>query len=475
MSESIFIFRRDLRIDDNTGLLKTLSTNKSTIPIFIFTPEQLENENKYRSMNCIQFMIESLQDLDTDIRNRSGSKLFYFYGTPHIIIEKILTERKGKINQVCVNMDYTPYSRQRDQKIEEVFKKMGVEFISTEDSLLLPVESVLTGGGTVYTKFTPYFRKARTRNNKIPKPQKATSNQLQKLIGSNTRIDGQFDDTKINKFYTDNPSINVHGGRTNALKIIKNVKLINSWKKYNKERDQLCYRTTYLSAYNKFGCLSIREVYWTLHNKLGNQNQLITQLFWRDFYYNIAYAYPRVLQGKSLKEKYDKLKWTNANHGIGKTLFDAWKNGLTGFPIVDACMRQLNTTGFMHNRGRLIVSNFLIKILLIDWREGERYFAQQLVDYDPSQNNGGWTWSSGSGADSQPYFRIFNPWLQGERFDKNGIYIRKWIPELTNIDTKILHKGLDKEMSQTTGYPEPIVDYKKQKEKAMKMYSAIFT
>ena len=217
-----------------------------------------------------------------------------------------------------------------------------------------------------------------------------------------------------------------------------------------------------LSAYIKFGCISIREVY----KKFKSNVKIIRQLIWRDFYANILFEYPNVLH-QAMKEKYRKIKW---NHNV--QYLNAWKEGKTGFPIVDAAMRELNETGFMHNRGRLIVSSFLIKTLLINWQEGEKYFATRLIDYDPASNNGNWQWGASTGVDSQPYFRIFNPWLQSKTHDPDCAYIKKWIPELKDIPNKEIHKWYNYCNNYTKlKYLFPIVDFDKQKKLSLKMYA----
>lgn len=455
MKYSIFIFRRDLRLDDNVGLIKALKESEKVIPIFIFTPEQLVN-NKYKSDNAVQFMMESLEDLEKQLKDKDG-KLYYYYGHPHDVIEKILKSNKD-IEAVYVNKDYTPYSKKRDAMIKKVCAERNAVFKQFEDVVLNPIGSIKTTGGEIYTKFTPYFRKA--KKIKVDKPQ---DNRMRKYFKGKINGIKEFSG-KREKFYKKNDELWVRGGRKNGLKILKNIE---EFKDYNKTRNMLDEDTTYLSAYNKFGCVSIREVYHRIRDKLGMKNDLIKQLYWRDFYYNIMWKYPRVLK-TNMKEKYDKIKWKK-----NKKWWKAWRKGETGFPVVDAGMRQLNKTGFMHNRTRLIVSNFLIKLMLIDWHDGEHYFERELVDVDLSQNNGNWGWSAGSGADSQPYFRIFNPWTQGEKFDPEGIYIKTWVPELRKVDSKDIHKWYkvcEDEKYKDIKYPAPILDYKKQRKEGLRLY-----
>jgi deoxyribodipyrimidine photo-lyase len=454
---SIFIFRRALRLTDNIGLLEALKNSDTVIPIFIFTPTQLE-KNSYKSDNCVQFMIESLIDLNNQL-NKRGSRLFYFYGEPHDIINKLIKDNK-KIDGVFINVDYTQYSIKRDKLIKRACENYDVSLILHEDILLNPIKSILTGDNTVYEKFTPYYNKAIKQ-----KVQSPIRNNYSNYLKKTKKIKGEYKGS-IHKFYKKNNNIAENGGRDKAL--IK-FKIINNNKKYNRDRNILHIKTTRLSAYIKFGCVSIREVYNLFRTKLGMSNNLIKQLYWRDFYYNISYEHPRVfIKGKNMKEEYDNMDWKK-----NITYIQKWKKGTTGYPIIDAAMRELNTTGYMHNRGRLLTSNFLVKVLGINWEIGEKYYAQKLIDYDPSVNNGNWQWSSGSGADSQPYFRIFNPWLQSKKHDKDCIYIKKWLPELKKVINEDIHEWYetyDYEEYKNINYPEPMVDYKKNKQMIIKMY-----
>lgn len=462
-NKTLFIFRRDLRIPDNIGFNDAIIRSKKVIPIFIFTQEQLIN-NPYKSNNSIQFMMESLESLDKDLKGL-GSRLFYFLGDPSTIVKSIC--KQEKIDAVFVNIDYTPYSTQRDQKIKAECHTNKTRFCYYEDILINPVKSIKTGSDNIYNKFTPYFNKA--KGIKVNKPLYLDIKLLKNRLVNKSYIIKQpkeFSKSSIHRFYKKNPHT-VPGGRQYALNIL-NTKSVKNFTKYNDNRNTLKINTTRLSAYIKFGCVSIREVYHSFLQHLGTGNDLIKQLYWRDFYYNIAFENPRVFGTKnpSLKEKYNKIKWSNS-----KSNFAKWRNGETGFPIIDACMRELNTIGFMHNRGRLITSNFLIKILLINWKWGEKYFANQLVDYDPAVNNGNWQWSSGSGADSQPYFRIFNPWTQGEKHDPNAEYIKKWVPELKDVEPKHIHHWYQyNDSHKNINYPAPMIDYKKARETTLVEY-----
>ena len=447
---SLFIFRRDFRIVDNVGLNKCYKNSKKIYPIFIFTPEQIK-KNSFKSENAVQFMITSLKELDQKI------KISFFYGDYIDVITNIIKSKK--INNICTNTDYTKYAIKRDKDIYKICKKYKVSFQLYHDITLIKPNTILNGSKKIYQKFTPFYNKHLKLDVTKPVKLKLNNNKF-RVIKNKYSISS----SKLSSFYKENKQISVIGGRSNGMKILFNL---IKFKNYDKTRDMLSLNTTRLSAYLKFGCLSIREIYHLLKKKFGKNHPLIRQLIWRDFYYHLGYGFIDRF-GYSLKPKYDKIKWsTNSNH------FNKWKDGKTGFPIVDACMTELNTTGYMHNRGRLIVSSFLIKNLQIDWRKGEKYFAQQLVDYDVLVNNGNWQWTSGSGADSQPYFRIFNPKLQAEKHDKECKYIKKWLPNLKNIQSKHLHDwgahykkyNLDK-----IKYVAPIIDYSDSKNKALTMY-----
>jgi deoxyribodipyrimidine photo-lyase len=459
---SIFIFTRDLRLQDNTTLLYALRESETVIPIFIFNPKQIEGSNKYKSDNCVQFMCECLDELSEELKKK-GSRLYFFYDEPDIIIESLLKKYKD-IDAVYINMDYTPFAKKRDLDIASVCKKYDVDFYSYEDYLLTGKDKIVNSSGECYVKFTPFFRSASKL--KVKSPDK--SNPKNYIEKKHELIKEYKKDYNKSGFYANNPNISVHGGRKNALKILKNIL---DYKDYNEDRDypnKEC--TTKLSAYLKFNVVSIREVYEVFKKKLGLKNKLIQQLYWREFYMIILNHYPQLLQKKSMKPAYDNIKWDN-----NSKFFKLWCEGKTGIPINDAGMRQMNQTGFMHNRCRMIVASVLIKSLQIDWRWGEKYFATKLVDYDPANNNGGWGWVSSSSTDSQPFFRIFNPYRQAESFDKECEYIKKWIPELKDVPAKdILNWEEAYEKYPNIKYPAPIINFAESKEKTLKMYKAIY-
>ena len=457
-NNGLFIFRRDFRIVDNKTLNAMNSECKNIYTIFIFTPEQVSGANKYKSDNSVQFMIESLEDLNDQIK-KSGGKLLTFYGNNDKVIEYCID--RLNINVVGFNMDYSPYAIDRDESILKICEKKEIPVIMEHDYYLNAPGTIENGSGNEYQKFTPYYNVASKR--RIDSP--AAARKL-KLVGFSGQLTNSISlQTAFSRFTKENDDILVDGGRGNAIKVLKTE--VRTQKQYSKTHDDLAKQTSQLSAYIKFGCVSIREVY----NVFKSNKPFIRQLIWRDFYANILYAFPYVL-GKPMKASYSKISWSK-NTGY----FNAWKNGMTGFPIVDAAMRQLNETGYMHNRGRLIVASFLVKTLLIDWREGEKYFATQLTDYDPASNNGNWQWIASSGADSQPYFRIFNPWSQSADNDPDAEYIKKWIPELEDVPAKDIHNW-DKTYQDYKGsvkYPKPIVDYSTQKDKALAMFKKAFS
>ena len=280
-----------------------------------------------------------------------------------------------------------------------------------------------------------------------------------------------LDEKEINDFYKENTEINVHGGRSQCLKILSKI---DNFKEYNKKRDFLIYKTTFLSAGLHFNVISIREVYHKVLSVLGPSSGILRELVFRDFYMNIVYNFPHILQGQiksqnlSYKKEFDNIKWS-----YNKSKFEKFCNGQTGFPIVDACIRQLLITGYMVNRGRMIVASFLTKDLHIDWRWGEQFFANHLVDYDPINNSQGWMWTTGNGTDAQPWFRIFNPWTQQKNYDKDCEYILKWIPELEQVPIKDIHNWFKPEIYnkyQETNYPSPMVIHDEERLETIRLY-----
>ena len=450
---SLFVFRRDLRLEDNTGLIFALKSSEIVIPAFIFTPEQIDH-NSFRSDHCLKFMIECLNDLEKQLKD-VGGKLYYFKGKPEDIVKKAIS--KLHVEALILNQDYTPYSRERDAKLAAVCESCNISFYSFHDALLLPPEETLKKDGKPYVIFTPYFQNATKHKVLLPKHVK-NSNYFR------NSIDFSEDNSILSKILPHQPLNNeLIGGRKEALKILKQMA---SFEDYHKLKDfpaEKC--TTHLSPYLKFTVCSPREVYHAICHNLNSHHALIRSLHWRDFFTSIAFFFPHVFK-ESFHSKFDKLKWSD-----NQELYQQWCEGLTGIPIVDAGMRELNATGFMHNRVRMITASFLVKDLHINWRWGEKYFAQTLIDYDPAVNNGNWQWIASSGCDAQPYFRIFNPWNQQKKFDPECVYIKKWVPELQDLSSKIIHAWYEKKHhTKCLKYPSPIVDHKKEAQKTLNLY-----
>ena len=448
--KSLFIFRRDLRVDDNTALIAALANSKQVIACFIFDPRQTDPKNPYRGEKLLRFMANSLQELNEELEKK-GSKLYMFVGQAHEVVKELVSQEQ--IDAVYVNTDYTPFSQKRDKQIE----KVSPEFYSYHDYLLHPPEAVHKADGKPYTVFTPFYKLAQTIA--IPKPKKntATNYYTKKIALEDTSVFGSFlqlpNEKVASQLFRD-------GGRKEALQILKHAK---DYANYKEERDILALdSTTGLSAHHKFGTISIRESYYGLEG-----NEAVTrQLYWRDFFTQIAYFFPKVF-GHAFQDKYDNVKWVD-----NRTYFQKWCEGKTGFPIVDAGMRELVATGYMHNRARMIVASFLTKDLHIHWKKGEEFFAQHLIDYDPAVNNGSWQWAASTGTDAQPYFRIFNPWLQQKRFDPDCKYIKKWIPELAGLEPKTIH-NLDTQQPSDIEYPKPIVKHADEKDLAIAMFKSL--
>jgi deoxyribodipyrimidine photo-lyase len=454
----LFIFRRDLRVVDNNTLNLLHEQCAHIYPIFIFTPEQVSRENPYKSDAAIQFMLESLDDLE----DQTAGKLQTFYGKNERVIVDCI--RAWNIDVVAYNLDYSPYALRRDKGITELCKKMNIPVLATHDYYLHPPGSIVSSTGTPYQKFTPYYETAIKQR---VEPHKRMRGSL-RFTESRKQLSNKISLQEVTRKLVParNENLAVRGGRDAAMRQMQIFYRTQS--RYSAWHNDMAGNTTsHLSAYIKFGCVSIREVYAAFRNS----KDFIRQLIWRDFYANILYAFPHVL-GKAMKPNYERVKWRH-----NAAWFKAWCEGRTGYPIVDAGMRQLNETGWMHNRARLITASFLVKTLLISWEQGERFFARKLVDYDPASNNGNWQWVAGTGADSQPYFRIFNPTEQGKQYDPECEYIKKWVPELRGLSPREIHRwntDYEETKAKAPGYPKPICDYREQKEEALKLYAAVF-
>lgn len=410
--KGLFVFRRDLRIQDNTGLAELIKKCDEVNCIFVLDPKQIDpKQNKFFSAPAMLFMIDTLLELKTRI------PLSIVYGNPIEIINSI----KSKYAIVAYNKDYSKYAVERDTQMDRI-GCVGYHDLGLNSPLDIKP----------YKVFTPYLLVA--SQNKVRKPAVVRIDKIKKIRNLGPLADLK----KLRKSIIgmlDNMYVDLNllqpGGRSNAIKCIKKFKC----KEYSESRDLLTFETSKLGPHLKFGTVSAREVYHTCKDDVFRK-----QLYWRDFYVQIGYHFPQVY-GYNFK---NTIAWAN-----NKSQFIRWCNGETGYDIVDACMNQLNKSGFMHNRGRMIVASFLTKILHIDWRWGEKYFASRLVDYDPANNNGGWQWSAGTGVDAQPYFRIFNPYTQADKYDPTGEYRRKWLTRQEPI--------------------EEIVNYYIEREKALKL------
>lgn len=423
---NLFWFRRDLRLSDNAGLYHALKDKNPVVPIFIFDRNILD-ELEDRTDRRVEFIFKTIESLQEKLAKKN-STFDVRYGFPEDIFSQLL---KGyKIDKVFTNQDYEPYATDRDKSIAGLLKKSGVSFHSFKDQVILEKNEVLKDDGKPYTIFTPYSRRWKSVVNdfylRSYPSEKYTGNffkqppvKIPSLISMKFNASGKpFPSASFNK------------------DIIKD---------YNKTRDiPSIHGTSRLSIHLRFGTISIRK----LASEARTLNETyLNELIWREFYQMILFHFPQVIS-HSFKPEYDNIRWRN-----NEKEFDAWCIGQTGYPIVDAGMRELNCTGFMHNRVRMITASFLCKHLLIDWRWGEAYFAKKLLDYELASNNGGWQWAAGSGCDAAPYFRIFNPYLQTKKFDPDLKYIRKWIPELDELT-----------------YPQPIVDHEFARKRALEVY-----
>ncbi|MCB0355188.1 MAG: deoxyribodipyrimidine photo-lyase [Bdellovibrionales bacterium] len=454
--KSLFIFRRDLRLSDNTGLREAIRQSEKVAPIFIFDPRQIGDSNPFRGQMLLQFMVRSLRELRSEIEGKGGI-LHFFAGEGPAVVGQLLDA--ADIEAVFFNGDYTPFSRKRDKEIAEVCKSKNRKCHAFHDALLFEPGRVMKGDGSPYTVYTPFSKRAKQME--IPRPQLLPRNP--QFFSLPKQLEQQHPLTELENEGT--KSLHRKGGRREALAILKRV---SSFKQYYDRRNTPSDTegTTGLSPHLKFGTVSAREVYSKFVAEFGVDHGVVGELLWRDFFTCIGFHFPHVF-GNSFRSEYDNIEWSNK-----KDEFSRWCNGQTGFPLVDAGMRQLNASGFMHNRIRMVVASFLMKDLHIDWRWGEKYFATRLLDYDPAVNNGNWQWAASSGCDAQPFFRIFNPWSQQQRFDSDCTYIRAWIPELSKFSPKEIH-SLEKGDGKLGDYPKPMLDHREAREVTEEIYSVV--
>jgi deoxyribodipyrimidine photo-lyase len=427
-SINIFWFRRDLRLSDNTGLYHALKAGLPVVPVFIFDKNIL-NKLENKADKRVQFIHDALSEIQQQLAAMDSS-LEVYYGRPDEVYEELAN--KYNINTVFTNHDYEPYALERDRHLKLWLSEKGISFNTYKDQVLLEKTEVVKDDGKPYTVFTPYSRKWKSilteDHLKAYPTNKYFSNffkQAAQVIPSLSSMD--FTESTINF-----PSKNV------------NEEIV---KKYADQRDiPSIAGTSKLGVHLRFGTISIRQL---AAQCKGLSDTFLNELIWRDFYHMILWNFPHVGRSKAFRQEYDTIEW---RRDTGE--FEKWCNGQTGYPIVDAGMRELNATGFMHNRVRMIVASFFTKHLLLDWRSGEAYFAQKLLDFDLAANNGGWQWAAGSGCDAAPYFRIFNPYLQTQKFDPKLEYIKKWVPEF-----------------QEFTYPKPIIVHEEARKRCLEVYA----
>lgn len=422
---NIFWFRRDLRLNDNVGLYHALSAGKPVLPVFIFDPEILKElpENDAR----VNFIHNKIHQISNTLQ-KSGSGILIKQGKPLDIFHELTNE--FELNGVFTNRDYEPYAMQRDQKVKQMLQKQGVEFNDYKDQVIFERDEIVKQDGDPYTVYTPYSKKWLEKFKQSEVKNYPSEKLFSNLLQINFPEIPTLEKIGFTKSEIEVPDVNV------SEELIEN---------YGKTRDIPSLNgTSHLGPHLRFGTVSIRD----LAQKASNHEPtFLKELIWREFFMQILFHFPQVVD-QSFRPVYDKIEWIN-----DKNHFQKWCEGKTGYPMVDAGMRELNQTGYMHNRVRMVVASFLCKHLLIDWRWGEAYFAEKLLDFELSSNNGNWQWAAGTGCDAAPYFRVFNPASQQQKFDPELKYIKKWIPELETIQ-----------------YPDPIVEHKFARERAIKTY-----
>jgi len=417
---TLFWFRRDLRLEDNAGLYYALKENNNVLPIFIFDTEildRLEDKDDKR----VDFIHQTVTHLKWQLE-RLGSSLLIIHGNPTDAF------KKAHPKAVYANHDYEPYARRRDESVGHILKTKGSDLKTFKDQVIFERDEIIKEDGTPYTVFTPYSKRWKTHLDTSCSRQYPVSNYSDRF-----------------KRIPPLPMLPLESmgfKQTRSAFAKKSIRQSIIKEYHNKRNFPAIHGTTRLSVHLRFGTISIRNLVRTGASK---SEAWLNELIWRDFYQMILWHFPDVEH--AFKPAYDRIEWRN-----DPKEFQAWCDGRTGYPIVDAGMRELNETGFMHNRVRMIVASFLIKHLLIDWRWGEAYFAKKLLDFDLASNNGGWQWAAGSGCDAAPYFRIFNPHLQFEKFDPELKYVKRWVPEFNG------------------NYPAPIVEHKIARERALKTY-----
>ena len=426
---NIFWFRRDLRLHDNAALYNALKDGRPVLPLFIFDREILD-ELEDKADRRAEFIHAAILEMQQQLI-KLQSNLEVFYGFPADVFKTLLADYK--IEKVFTNHDYEPYAKKRDGEIEDLLKKENISFHTYKDQVIFEKDEILKDGNEPYTVFTPYSRKWKSTLNDFFLSSYPTEKYFDALFKTDPKPILSLESMGFQKVNHPFPS------RELKDEIIK---------KYGQTRDfpGIENGTSRLGVHLRFGTVSIREI---VRLARGLNDTYVNELIWREFYQMILWHFPRVGEGHPFKPEFENIKWRNNEEEFAK-----WCEGMTGYPIVDAGMRELNATGFLHNRVRMVAASFMIKHLLIDWRWGEAYFARKLLDYDLASNNGGWQWVAGSGSDAAPFFRIFNPRLQAEKFDKSLEYIKKWIPELNDFT-----------------YPLPIVEHEFARKRALEVFN----
>ena len=447
--KSLFVFRRDYRLDDNTALIQACKNSEHVILCFLFEKTLLNPNNPVFSEMRIRFMIDSLKDLFLQAKQKNCNVLIKNDSVSSFISSSI---NEDDISAIFMNKDNSPHGRFRDKQFKIFCDKNEIAFETSDDLLLSQPGSVLKDDGTPFLVFTPFYHAASKFEVKIPEVFSYGN-----LINSKQNSDDTI--LEIEKIIPEKTIF--QGGRTNGLKILKNFDKIAD---YKAQRNIPSKPTSQLSMHNRFGTISIREVYHSASLFFGSDHSFISELYWRDFFSHLMYYFPNS-QKNEFQKKFQKLNWS---HDSKK--FEKWCNGMTGFPMVDAGMRELKQTGFIHNRSRMIVASFLTKDLHCDWRLGERYFAKYLIDYDPCVNAGSWQWSASTGCDPKPN-RIFNPWLQQKKFDPQCIYIKKWIPELSELTANRIHNIESTPLDSSINYPKPMVNHKNEFVRSKQMFN----
>ncbi len=461
MGTNIWWIRRDLRLKDNQALHAAVSSGDKVLPVFILDPILINSPKT--GAKRLAFLFSSLAELEADLK-ALGGRLVIRAGAPAEVLQQLVKESEAQ--SIFAEADYSPYARRRDRKIAE---QLPLELAGSP--IVSHPRSILTKNGDPYKVFTPYMRNWKARY----RVQSAQLLAPPKSISTPGEIWSDSLPEPLRQDLIFKPGEREANKRLNEF-------IDQDIYQYAEQRNMLdAPGTSRISAYLRFGSLSIRECIYAAQQAKRNApdedsgksaDAWLTELIWREFYNTILYHYPNVLK-QSFKEDLRDIPWRNDAEE-----FTAWCEGRTGYPVVDAAMRQLVEIGWMHNRGRMITASFLVKDLVIDWRWGEKFFLQNLIDADPAANNGGWQWTAGTGTDAAPYFRVFNPVLQGKKFDPQGEYIRRWVPELSQVPGKYIHTpwemplGLQKQSMCVIGqdYPHPIVEHRFARQRILDVY-----